>query len=107
MAISALKAQNKLYGGMGHFYIGSGVYTLSNLESELSKSTAFGNEYSMNPEMLTIGGGGFGLLNGKWVIGGNGFGAIPFNESQADEGFTELAIGGGFFDFGYVVYNQK
>lgn len=85
------------YGGTGHFSMGSSVVEMNSVNGYLNSKGLPG--FSRN--CLSIGGGGFGIIN-NFLIGGEG-GAIDPSRVASTTGNAELSTGYGMFNVGYMV----
>ncbi len=95
------------WGGFGHFspgvLIGDWGDFASSFEHPVMSST---RELKASPVAATVGGGGRALLAGRYLLGGRGFGMwVP--TMWTDWGSARVSGGGGGFDLGLVVYNQR
>lgn len=83
--------------GAGYFAIGTNVTELGPLNDRLS-----GAGYpTFSSEMLSIGGGGYGVSAGRLLLGGEGYGLIT---SDAGYQGRTVSVGGGYglFTLGYL-----
>jgi hypothetical protein len=87
--------------GAGYFMIGSNWLDMDELNSRLRDNgyTEFSDSY------LSLGGGGHGIVRGRYLIGGEGHGMLGRTEQSTigvvDYG-TKFSAGYGFFDVGVV-----
>ncbi|MEM6265563.1 MAG: hypothetical protein AAGI38_23880, partial [Bacteroidota bacterium] len=91
-------------GGMGFFTFGGQNIFMTTLESNLNQYGLLTGEFS--PAGYAIGGGGFSLVNGRYIFGGHGYG-LGYPNLQASGPEIEVSSGGGAFLFGYVIFNQS
>lgn len=88
-------------GGFGFFSAGYQTIDIKGLNKQLKLF----NYPEFDRSFLTIGGGGFGIVN-DYVIGGEGHGFISSDLSNQFYQ-TNLMAGYGLFDLGYIVYTSK
>lgn len=91
-------SQNKRSGGMGFFATGYQVIDINKLNSRLK---LFGLP-QFDKNYVTLGGGGFGILN-NFVVGGEGHGLVGSDLSNQFYQ-TNLTAGYGLFDMGYLIH---
>jgi len=97
-----LKKKNLRREGFGGFGVGSIYQNMGNLNDRLAA-----NGYQkIDSYFTTIGGGGYGYIGDKILIGGSGFGGVG-NTSESDSAQAEISMGGGFFEMGYIAYEDS
>lgn len=91
----------KLWGGFGYFAFSEEQINIDNLNASLSA-----NDYNQLNTLTSSYGGGGAFVIHNLVIGGNG--AWLFGSGAMKSGNeTNLSGGYGFFNMGYVVYENK
>lgn len=87
-------------GGMGYSMLGSGFLSISDLNARLES-----NGYSaISGGFFSVGGGGHGIFNNKWIIGGEGHTLMGGSDTDGNYS-TSLIVNQGFFDVGYILYS--
>lgn len=100
-------AQSKfMNGGFGHFYTGVVTSNLNTLNGYLSQPNVLGPNKSLRSTGSIIGGQGFAMFRGKYLIGGHG-GVVALGKSQYTNGYINAGMGTGMFNFGYVISNRN
>jgi len=97
-----VKKSSERREGFGGFGVGTIYQNMDNLNQRL---TANGYQ-KIDSYFTTIGGGGYGYIGNKILIGGSGFGGVG-NVSESDSAQAEVSIGGGFFEMGYIAYEDS
>lgn len=84
-------------GGGGFFAIGANLTNLDPLNDQLTQA----GYPTFATEMLSIGGGGYGVAAGQLLIGGEGYGLITGDKSYQGR---NLSVDGGYglFNLGYL-----
>jgi hypothetical protein len=94
------KGQEK--GGMGYSMFGNATINIDDLNAELaSKGYA-----KLSDSFFSVGGGGHGIVNSKWIIGGEGH-TLLGDASTSDGYKSSINITYAFFDVGYIAYAIK
>lgn len=88
-------------GGAGYFAIGTNVIGIDALNDRLE---SFGYP-TFGSAFLSLGGGGYGLVGGRFLLGGEGHGLI--RPAQSVQGRT-VSVGGGYglFTLGYQAWTS-
>ena len=95
-----IKADAKESGGMGYSMLGSSFLNMSDLNALLEN-----NGYSaISGSFFSVGGGGHGIINNKWIIGGEGHSLLGGSETSGNY-INSLIIDYGFLDLGYIIYS--
>ena len=89
-------------GGMGYSMFGSNTINLDDLNAKLASH----GYTTLSDNFFSVGGGGHGIINSKWIIGGEGGTLLGDNVTSGDYE-TSLIVGYGLFDVGYIVYSIK
>lgn len=90
----------KKYGGIGYFSVDYAALNVDNLNTSL---TAFGYP-ELSQSMISLGGGGYGIM-GRWVVGGHGHTLLgPREDYQSYE--MGLTMGYGFLNLGYAIFTS-
>ncbi len=87
-------------GGFGYFTIGGCGILNPQLEKFLQKPRLLTSNYTLSPNGIQAGGGGFGLL-GRWMLGGYGL-YSGFPEITKDSITSQVSLGSGMFTIGYL-----
>jgi hypothetical protein len=89
-------------GGMGYSMFGNSTIGISDLNAQLeSKGYA-----RLSDSYFSVGGGGHGIVNSKWILGGEGHTLL--GEGVTSRGFeSSINVTYAFFDVGYIVYSIK
>jgi len=89
-------------GGVGYSMFGRSILDLGDLNSTLEN-----NGYpAMSENFFSVGGGGHGIINNRWIIGGEGHTLL--GEEATHENYKQSITGGyGFFDLGYILFSIK
>lgn len=107
VASIAASAQSKfMNGGFGHFYTGVATANLKVLNSYLEQPGVLGPNKSLRTTGTIVGGQGFAMFRGKYLLGGHG-GVISLGKSQYANGYINAGLGTGMFNFGYVISNKN
>ena len=93
-------SEGRGWGGLGYFSPGVTFRMPNNLGLELNTLLRETQDYPQTG--ISLGGGGFMLLKGKYVISGGGF-AILSPQVEGANSTVQIRSGGGGFNFGYVV----
>jgi hypothetical protein len=102
---SAARAESAAWGGFGQGSIGFVAGSFGDLEDELAAPTALGEDFTLSPLGITLGGGGRMILAKYFLIGGGGRGV--FHPTAAgSRGSARLVGGGGGLLVGGVVIND-
>jgi len=93
-------------GGYGFFSPGVMIGGLSNLESNLQSDGILSNGEGLSSLSTTIGGGGYGLLDKRFILGGYGFGNF-FSKTTSSVAIIKMSGGGLIMQIGYAAYNKN
>ena len=86
--------------GVGGFMFGVNAASFEDLKDELTKK----GFKELGARNTLFGGGGYGVVEGKFVLGGEGAG---FSQDVSSDTLKATVKGGyGFFDVGYVIYSR-
>jgi hypothetical protein len=91
-------------GGLGYFYVGTGVFDAGKYQSALRES--LGPEFEAVGPGIHFGGRGMGGAGNRVMVGGNGFGGM-FASGENANGSAEIRAGMGFFNVGVVAVAQN
>ena len=91
--------------GFGHFSVGPVIGNFSKLERDLQQFSMFGQDFYLPASGISVGGGGFAVMDNGIMIGGNGLGAFFGSDGNAN-GQASLTTGGGFFNLGYPMHRD-
>jgi hypothetical protein len=105
MVISTSALSQNLAGAMGHAYFGSTLNISSGIQENLRVPSLLGGDLQLNRFARLSGGGGYRLIDGRFLIGGSGFG---YSVSDATaRGKATLSMGGGFVNIGYLLFAKR
>ncbi len=93
------------WGGFGHAFAGMFAGSFGNIADDLAKTEALGGA-AINAVGAQLGGGGWVLLSGHFMVGGRGWGMYVPSEG-GDRGSATFGGGGGGVDFGWAAYNRN
>lgn len=89
-------------GGGGYFAIGTHLTNLGSLNERLSEA----GYPTFASEMISIGGGGYGVAGGRLLLGGEGYGLLSANKGYQGR---NVSVGGGYglFTLGYLLRPEQ
>ncbi len=91
--------------GFGHFSVGPAIGNFDKLQRDLQQYQFLGYDFALAKTGVSVGGGGFAIINSEILLGGNGFGSM-FGSSLNNRGEASLSTGAGFFNLGYALHNK-
>ena len=88
--------------GMGYAMFGVGTLDIKDLNAKLESK----GYTAISDNLISMGGGGHGIIKNKVIIGGEGH-ALVSEETTSGHHTTRIGVGYGLFDLGYIVYSSK
>jgi hypothetical protein len=91
------------WGGLGYGFAGLAFHNFSSLSQNLQNTSLI--DSPLGTAAPQLGGGGFALIQDRYVVMGQGYGSFLGRE-RSEAVAIGRTLGGGGLNFGYVLYNE-